>query len=116
MSSETVISLPAAQPAGFTQSQFRRLDQIYCIAAARKILTYRSVECDFDDGVASYTYHMAENAPPYLQFVIRKVGPKTTMFELYKHGKGRVAKSGLFERSYDALCEEIKILMLDSKN
>jgi hypothetical protein len=111
MSADVVLSLPAQQPAGFTQSQFRKLDQAYCLAAAKKILTYRSVECDFDDGIASYTYYMAENAPPFLQFVIRKVGPKTTMFELYKQGKGRILKSGLFERSYDALREEIETLL-----
>ena len=111
MNFDVVVSLPTRQPAGFTQSQFRKLDQVYCLAAREKILTFRSVECDFDEGVASYPYHAAENSPPFLQFVIRKVGPKTTMFELYKHGKGRIAKSGLFERAYEALSEEIDALL-----
>lgn len=107
MSADAIIALPGPQPPGFSQSQFRKLDQMYCLAAARKALTYRSVECDFDEGIASYTYYMAEHSPPYLQFIIRKVGPKATMYELYKQGKGRVLKSGLFERAYEGLEAEV---------
>lgn len=98
------------QPAGFSQSQFRKLDQLYCRAAANKTLNYRTVECDFDEEVASYTYYISENQPPLLQFVIRKVGPRTTMFELFKQGKGRIMKSGLFDRTYEKLVEEIEVL------
>ena len=85
---------------GFTKGQFRKLDDLYCRAASLKILNYRTVECDFDEEVASYTYHISEHKPPILQFVIRKVGPQTMMYELYKEGKGRIAKSGVFDRAF----------------
>ncbi len=98
------------QPAGFTQAQFRKLDQLYCMAASNKTLNYRSVECDFDEGVATYTYYKTPHDAPYLQFIIRKVGPRTTMFELYKQGKGRIIKSGVFDRVYDRLNKEIGVL------
>jgi hypothetical protein len=111
MSFEVIHNLAIHQPAGFTQNQFRKLDQVYCLAAAEKVLTYRSVECDFDEGVASYTYYMAQQSSPYLQFIIRKAGPRTTMFELYKQGKGRITKSSLFDRAYDALRCEIELLI-----
>lgn len=106
-----VIHNPAfAQPAGFTQGQFRKLDQLYCLAAAYKALTYRTVECDFDEGIATYTYYVAAQDSPYLQFLIRKVGPKTTMFEVFKQGKGRIIKSGVFDRSYERLRDEVEAL------
>ena len=106
-----VIHNPAfTQPAGFSQSQFRKLDQLYCSAAAEKCLTYRTVECDFDEGVASYTYYVSSYQAPYLQFITRKVGPRTTMFEVYKQGKGRIAKSGVFDRAYEKLRDEIDAL------
>lgn len=98
------------QPAGFTNGQFRKLDQLYCAAAQRKVLTYRTVDCDFDAGVASYTYYLANQHVPYLQFLIKKVGPRTTMFEVYKQGKGRIVKSGVFDRAYDRLQNEIESL------
>lgn len=108
-----VIDNPAFfQPAGFTKAQFRKLDQLYCLAASDKILTYRTVECNFDEGVAIYTYYKSENHPPYLQYIIRRVCPRTTMFELFKQGSGRIAKSGLFDRIYDKLCSEIEALSL----
>ncbi len=106
-----VIHNPAfVQPAGFTQSQFRKLDQLYCRAASEKLLTYRSVECDFDQGLATYTYYLSAQHVPYLQFVIRKVGPQTTMFELFKQSRGRIAKSGVFDRTFDKLSAEIDLL------
>ncbi len=100
------------QPAGFTALQFRKLDQLYCRSASIKLLNYRSVECDFDNSVATYTYYKSENHPPYLQFIIRKVGPNTVMFELFKQNKGRIAKSGVFEKVYLKLCEEIEALSI----
>ncbi|MEZ5919382.1 MAG: hypothetical protein R3D66_05605 [Alphaproteobacteria bacterium] len=95
---------------GFTKGQFRKLDDLYCRAASLKILNYRTVECDFDEEVASYTYHISEHKPPVLQFVIRKVGPQTMMYELYKEGKGRIAKSGVFDRAFEKLQSEIEDL------
>lgn len=106
-----VINNPAfVQPAGFSQNQFRRLDQLYCTCASKKILNYRTVECDFDEGVASYTYYKSPNQAPYLQFLIKKVGPRTTMFEVYKYGQGRIAKSGSFDRAFEKLRDEISDL------
>lgn len=110
MSSNVINVQINQQHSGFTQGQFRKLDQLYCAAAAQRLLTHRSVECDFDEGVASYTYYITPHTPPYLQFVIRKVGPRATMFEIFKAGQGRIGKSGIFERSFDILEQEINAL------
>ncbi len=111
---ENIIMIPARakgdHPSGFTTSQFRRLDGLYLQAAAEKTITYRTVDCDFDEGTASYTYYKVASQSPLFQFVIRQVGPRATMFEVYAEGRGRIAKSGLFERAYDKLREEIEAL------
>lgn len=96
--------------AGFTQAQFRALDSLYLRAVQDKVLGYRSVECDFDEGVASYTYYKSEHQAPLLQFIIRKVGPQTMHYELFKQGKGCIAKSGLFDRTYNKLRAELESL------
>ena len=96
---------------GFTNAQFKKLDALYLRAAGEKVLTYRTVECDFDEEVASYTYYKSQSDAPYLAFLIKKVGPRTMMYELYKHGKGRIAKSGVFERAFAKLQEEIENLL-----
>ena len=107
-----VINNPAyLAKAGFTNSQFKKLDGLYLQAAAAKILNYRSVECDFDEGVASYTFYKSEGQVPYLQFIIRKVGPRTMMYEVWKQGKGRFSKSGVFDYAYRKLKEEIENLI-----
>lgn len=110
MTFEVIHNLAFSQPSGFSKNQFRKLDYLYCSAASAKMFSDRSVECDFDAGIASYTYYVASHHEPYLQFVIRKVGPRSTMFELYKQGKGRIMKSGIFDRTYDKLCSEIDAL------
>ena len=66
---------------------------------------------DFDEGACTFTYYRSNNYKPYLQFVIRHVGPHTSMYELYKEGKGRIAKSGLFKRAFERLEEEVAALM-----
>lgn len=111
-----VLHNPAASrpPSGFSPAQFRKLDEIYCAAASRKALIQRSIECDFDEGILSYTYYRAQSHSPYLQFVIRRLGPRTTMYELYLQGKGRVAKSGDFARVIERLRHEVEILSLKS--
>jgi len=116
MSFEVIHNPAFVQPAGFSQGQFRKLDQLYCMAAADKTLTYRTVDCDFDEGIAIYTYYMSTGHAPYLQFMIKKVGPRTTMFEVYKQGKGRVAKSGVFDRAYETLRDEINLLSEQGKD
>lgn len=113
--SDKVITIPGFakhgdHPSGFTQSQFKRLDGLYLQAAAQKTLTYRTVECDFDEGLASYTYYQSAQQSPHLQFIIRQVGPRATMYEVYLQGKGRIAKSSLFERAYERLEQEIQSL------
>ncbi|MFN3700503.1 MAG: hypothetical protein ACK4VI_03160 [Alphaproteobacteria bacterium] len=117
--SDKVITIPnfskqQDHPSGFTQFQFKKLDGLYLQAAAAKALTYRSVECDFDEGVASYTYYPSEHMAPYLQFMIRRVGPKTVMYEIYLRGKGRIFKSGLFDKAYERL-HEVVFEMIDEK-
>lgn len=97
---------------GFTSAQFKKLDGLYLKAAAAKVLNYRTVECDFDEGVASYTYYKSEHFNPYLRFVIRRIGPRATMYELYLQDKGRIAKSGVFERAYEKLVEEVEKLLI----
>lgn len=109
--SEIIPFSKASHPSGFTNTQFKKLDGLYLRAAADGVLTYRSVECDFDEGLASYTYYKSEHMAPYLQFVIRKVGPRSTMYELYLQDKGRIAKSGMFEKAYDRLADEVERLL-----
>ena len=111
MSFEVINNPAQAARAGFTNSQFKRLDDLYCRAAAAKALVYRTVECDFDEGVASYTYYQSQDHAPTLQFVLRKVGPQSMMYEVFAAGKGRIAKSGIFEKAYDSLREEIEKLL-----
>lgn len=96
---------------GFTTLQFKKLDGLFLRTAADKVLTYRTVECDFDEEVASYTYYERETSPPFLQFIIRKVGPKAMMYEVFKQGKGRIAKSGVFDIAFDKLQVEIESLL-----
>ncbi len=113
---DKVITIPnfskqVEQSAGFTQSQFRKLDGLYIRASAEKALTYRTVECDFDEGLASYTYYVTVGEAPYIQFLIRRVGPRTVMYEIYLKDKGRILKSGLFDRAFERLSEEVERLL-----
>lgn len=89
--------------AGFSNAQFKKLDGLYLQAAAEKLLNYRTVECDFDEGLASYTYYVSDKHTPFIQFVLRKVGPGSMMYEIYKQDKGRIFKSGVFDRAFDQL-------------
>ena len=109
--SEIIPFSKGTHPSGFTNAQFKKLDGLYLIASAAKTLTYRSVECDFDEGLASYTYYRSEQFAPYLQFVIRRVGPRTTMYEIYLQDKGRIIKSGIFDKAYERLKEEVEKLL-----
>ncbi len=105
--SEIIPFSSQSHASGFTNAQFKALDGLYLQAAGQGVLTYRSVECDFDEGVASYTYYKSEHFAPYLQFVIRRVGPRTTMYEVFMQDKGRIAKSGVFEKAFEKLKSEI---------
>jgi hypothetical protein len=111
MSFEVINNPAAIAKTGFTNAQFKKLDDLYCRAASSKILTYRTVECDFDEGVASYTYYQSQSQKPAFQFFIRKLGPQTMMYEVFAEGRGRIAKSGVFERAFEALRGEIEKLL-----
>ncbi len=107
-----VINNPSFQPkTGFTNTQFKKLDALYSRAAGHKVFNYRTVDCDFDEKTASYVYYKSEGMQPYLQFFISKPGPKTLMYEVYMQGKGRIAKSGVFDFAYQKLKEEIEKLL-----
>ncbi len=106
-----VITNPAFQAkTGFTQAQFKKLDDLYCRAASEKSLNFRTVECDFEEGVASYTYYKSHEQAPLFQFVIRRIGPRDMMYEVMKQGGGRIAKSGVFDKAYEVLRAEINAL------
>jgi hypothetical protein len=107
-----VIDNPKFEPnSGFTNAQFKALDDLYCRAAAQKILLHRTVECDFEEGIARYTYFKSQHMAPVFEFVIRKVGPKTLMYETYAQGRGRIAKSGVFSLAFEKLRREIEALL-----
>jgi len=99
------------EKAGFTNAQFKKLDALYLLACAEKVLIYRTVDVDFEARLAEFSYCKTEHHAYYLRFVIQRVGPATCMYELWKEGKGRIVKSGLFERAYERLEEEIRSLI-----
>lgn len=99
------------QSSGFTRGQFRKLDALYLRGAGHKVLYNRAVDCDLDEGVARFTYYRTQHGGASFQFVIHRVGPRTNMYELYIEGKGRVMKSGMFERVYQRLCDEVEALI-----
>lgn len=97
--------------AGFKNTEFKALAGLYSQAASQKALYDIAVDVDFDTGVCTFTYYQSNNYVPTLQFLIRQVGPRTNMYEVYKEGKGRIAKSGLFERAFERLEKEVEDLM-----
>ncbi|MCK6417525.1 MAG: hypothetical protein L6Q57_01120 [Alphaproteobacteria bacterium] len=104
----SVITNPGFAPrTGFTNAQFKQLDDLYCRAASLKTLNFRSVECDFDEGWAAYTYYISAQHDPILQFIIRKVGPQAVHYEVYRAGKGRLLQTTLFDRACERLKAEI---------
>lgn len=102
----TVIENPdfvRLEKAGFTRFQFQKLDGLYLRAVQAKVLNARFVDCDFESGIMTFTYAKTPNHPPMFQFIIRQVGPRQIMYELFQEGKGRAFKSGLFDRVYERL-------------
>lgn len=105
---------PAGQEtirSGFTTGQFQKIDGLFLRAAQKNVLTHRTVQCDFERGIATYTYYKSEHHAPLYQFVIQRVGPRTQMYEVFKQGKGKIAKSGVFDLAYEALRAEIENLI-----
>ncbi len=107
MSSQIIDYPELQQICGFSNAQFKKLDGLFCLAASYKVLNFRSVDCDFEEGVASFTFSKSEHHAPYLTFVIRRQGSRKVMYELYKEKSGRLFKSGIFERVFERLREEI---------
>lgn len=108
-----VINYPGSRKiCGFTNVQFRKLDGIFCRTASLGILNFRTVDCDFEKGVASFTFSKSEWHRPYISFIIRRQGggSRKVMYELYKERSGCIMKSGLFERAFDRLNSEIRAL------
>jgi hypothetical protein len=97
--------------AGFKNSEFKLLAGLYSRAATARALNDIGVDVNFDEGVCTFTYYRTNTYKPYLQFLIRQVGPHTNMYELYLEGKGKIVKSGLFQRVYERLEQEITALM-----
>ena len=97
--------------AGFKNAEFKALAGLYSRAAVVKALYDMGVDVDFDEGLCTFTYYRTNNYRPFLQFVIRHVGPRTAMYEVFMEGKGRIARSGLFKRAFERLEEEVLGLM-----
>jgi len=91
------------EKAGFTRSQFQKLDALYLRALSGKALMARFVDCDFETGIMTFSYAKTDQHAPMFQFIIRQVGPRQVMYEVYQEGKGRAFKSGLFDRAYERL-------------
>lgn len=96
---------------GFRNSEFKMLAGLYSRAASVRALYDMAVDVDFDEGVCKITYFKSNNYRPSFQFVIRRVGPFTDMYEVYQEGRGRIVRSGLFRRAYERLEDEILSLM-----
>jgi hypothetical protein len=96
---------------GFTPHEFRRLDGLFLRAASAKAIAERTVNVTFEQKEAEFGYYKTKNSPAYLTFFIKQVGPQTMMYEVYKDGKGRIAKSGLFEKAFEKLEDEIHALL-----
>jgi hypothetical protein len=95
---------------GFKNSEFRLLAGLFSRAASSKALMDMAVDIDFEEGICTISYYKTQYEP-YLSFVVRHVGPKTTMYEVYKTEKGQLVKSGLFTRAYERLEAEVMALM-----
>lgn len=96
---------------GFTNAEFKKLAGLYSRAAVAKALYNIAVDVDFENDVCTFTYFRSATHHPYLQFIIRRVGPHTDMYEVYKEDKGRILKSGLFERAFERLEQEVLALI-----
>lgn len=96
---------------GFRNAEFRKLATLYSRGVTGRAVHDMAVDVDFDEGVCTFTYYRGHGRTPYLQFLVRHVGPQSNMYELYLENKGRIAKSGLFDRVYERLEAEIMALM-----
>ena len=100
-----------ARRSGFRPHEFKRLAGLFSRGASAKALYDMAVDVDMDQGVCAFSYVRAAHAPAYLTFIVRHVGPKTDMYEVWLEGRGRILKSGLFDRAYERLEQEVMALM-----
>ena len=96
---------------GFKNAEFRKLAGLFSRGVAARVLFDMAVDVDFDDHTCTFSYFRASVPRPFLRFVIRHVGPNADIYEIYKDGKGRVARSGLFDRAFARLESEIEALL-----
>ncbi len=91
---------------GFTNTEFKKLAGLFSQGASCKALYDMAVDVDFEAGTCTVTYYVSRYEPAF-RFVIRHVGPRASHYEVYKHGKGLVERSGLFARAFARLEQEI---------
>ena len=96
---------------GFKNSEFKRLAGLFSRAASFKALYDIGVDVNFDEGTCTFTYYKSSAYKPFLQFVIRHVGPHASLYEVYMEGRGRIIRSGLFSRAFERLEQEIEALL-----
>lgn len=96
---------------GFRPHEFKRLAGLFSRAASVKAVVDMAVDVDFEEGVCKFSYYRTRHAPPFLTFVVRHVGPRTNMYELWAGPQGRICKSGLFSRVFERLEAEIEELI-----
>lgn len=99
---------------GFKNHEFKKLAGFYSLGASHKVLYDMAVDVDFEEKSCMVSYYQSQGQHPFLQFVIKQVGPKTIMYELFMEGKGRIAKSELFDRVTERLEKEIMTLIENS--
>ena len=92
---------------GFKNHEFKKLAGLYRLGASAKALHDMAVDVDFEEKTCMVTYYQSNMHIPSLQFIVKQVGPRTIMYELFKHEKGRIAKSELFDRVFQRLEQEI---------
>ena len=110
--SSALIDIPfgAERRSGFRNVEFKLLAGLFSRASCRKLIYDMAVDVDMERGMCSFAYHRARNAPASLVFVVLHVGPHTSMYEVWREGRGRIAKSGLFARAFERLEAEIEAL------
>lgn len=105
---DNVISvLNASEKRGLSRFQFQKLDAVFLRASSEGALRIRTVDCDLEEGRVEIALSKSPQHTPVIAFVAQKVGPRTTMYELYMEGKGRVEKSALFDRVYERYRDEV---------